>query len=413
MHYSVIIVGAGPAGAVLAYLLAKSGISVLLLERHSDFHRQFRGEILMPGGLEPLAQIGLWKQFNDVPQVRLNGVNLFIKGKRASTVDFEKQLFGEYGPRWVSQPHLLEMIVAECSQYKNFELLRGTRVRDVVKNSHRVIGVSAETNGTRREIRADLVIGADGRTSSVRRALKLPVRSDVIPMDIIWLKVPGPGSAEPRIHAYTGHGRLLIAAPTYDHQLQIGLIIKKGSFKALREQGQAGLLDELVKYVDPELKDHLTHHYDNVSNPFLLSTVSDCLIDWSYPGSFLIGDAAHTMSPVGGQGLNIAIRDAIVTANHLVPELTSGNPLTDLTQTTHRIQAERTKEVGSIQKLQALPPKILLTDTWWTRLLFLLLLWVSRGRRKLIKTISRKSFFGKFTMGVTEVRWQAPDRHQN
>lgn len=408
MHHSVIIVGAGPAGGVLAYLLAKSGINVTLLERHIDFHREFRGEILMPSGLEPLAQIGLWKQFSEVPQVTLTGVKAFINGHHAASIAFDEQLFGDFNPRWVSQPHLLEMIMTECSRFKNFELLRGTRVRDLIKDNNRIVGVSAETNQARIDFRADLVVGADGRTSNVRRGLKLPVRSDVMPMDIVWLKVPAPDGLGTKINVYAGHGRLLIAAPTYDNQLQLGFIIKKGSFKTFREPGHARLLDEITRYVDPRLKDHLSRHRDSLPSPFLLSTVSDCLPDWSYPGSFLIGDAAHTMSPVGGQGLNIAIRDAIVSANHLIPVLCSEKPLNLLIQTTRRIQAERNQEVDSIQKIQALPPKILLTDAWWARLLFFVLLKVARGRRRVIKTISAKSAFGKFTMGVTKVVWRDP-----
>ena len=408
MKHSVIIVGAGPAGGVLAYLLAKTGIKVTVLERHIDFHREFRGEILMPSGLQPLAQIGLWQQFSDVPQVMLNGVNAFINGHHAASVTFDDQLFGDFSPRWVSQPHFLEMIVAQCNQFKNFELLRGTRVRDLLIDNNRVVGVTAETGQVRKALTADLVIGADGRTSSVRRGLKLPVRSDVMPMDIVWLKVPAPVDIGAQIRVYIGHGRLLIAAPTYDHQLQLGFIIKKGSFKTFREPGHARLLDEIAKYVDPRLKDHLGQHRDSISNPFLLSTVSDCLSDWSYPGGFLIGDAAHTMSPVGGQGLNIAIRDAIVSANHLIPALSSGKPLTLLIETTRRIQAERNAEVNSIQKLQALPPKVLLSNAWWARLLFFVLLKVARGRHRVIKTISANSAFGKFTTGVTKVIWQDP-----
>ena len=408
MRHSVVIVGAGPAGAVLAYLLAKSGISVTLLERQMDFQREFRGEILMPSGLEPLSQIGLWDQMNQVPHVSLDGINVFINGRQGISVDFHEQLFGEFNPRWVSQPHLLEMIVGECGQFDNFRLLRGTQVRDLIKENNRIVGVIVEQNQERHKLRADLVIGADGRTSRVRHALNLPQRSDAMPMDIVWLKVPGPPSPERKIRAFAGKGRLLFAAPTYDHHLQLGFIIRKGSFREIRERGYPELLDEMARFVDPAFGAHLAQFRDSISNPFLLSTVSDCLTDWTYPGSFLIGDAAHTMSPVGGQGLNIAIRDAIVSANHLIPVLSSDRPLPQLEETTRLIQAERNEEVNTIQKIQALPPKVLLRDTWWSRLLFYILLRVTHGRSKTIKRIDKQSMFGKFTFGVTEVVWLDP-----
>ena len=408
MRHSVVIVGAGPAGAVLAYLLAKSGICVTLLERHVDFQREFRGEILMPSGLEPLSQIGLWNQMKQVPHVSLEGIKVFINGRQGISLDFHEQLFGEFNPRWVSQPHLLEMIVGECARFDNFKLLRGTRVRDLIKENNRIVGVIAEQNQARHELRADLVIGADGRTSRVRHALNLPQRSDAMPMDIVWLKVPGPPFLEPKIRAYAGKGRLLFAAPTYDNHLQLGFIIRKGSFRKIRERGYPELLDEMARFVDPVLGAHLAQFRDSISNPFLLSTVSDCLVDWTYPGSFLIGDAAHTMSPVGGQGLNIAIRDAIVSANHLIPVLSSDRPLTLLEQTTRLIQAQRNEEVNTIQKIQALPPKVLLRDTWWSRLLFYILLKVTQGRSKTVKTIDKQGMFGKFTSGVTEVVWLDP-----
>jgi len=407
MRHSVVIVGAGPAGAVLAYLLAKSGISVTLLERHVDFQREFRGEILMPSGLEPLSQIGLWDQMNQVPHVSLEGINVFINGRQGISVDFHKQLFGEFTPRWVSQPHLLEMIVRESSRFDNFKLLRDTRVKDLIKENNRIVGVIAEQNQTKHELRADLVIGADGRTSRVRHALNLPLRSDAMPMDIVWLKVPGPPSLERKIRVFAGKGRLLFAAPTFDHNLQLGFIIRKGSFREIRERGYPQFLDEMARFVDPALGAHLAQFRDSISNPFLLSTVSDCLTDWTYPGSFLIGDAAHTMSPVGGQGLNIAIRDAIVSANHLIPVLSS-NTLPLLEETTRLIQEERNEEVNTIQKIQALPPKVLLRDTWWSRLLFYILLRLTRGRSKTVKTIDKQSMFGKFTSGVTEVVWLDP-----
>ena len=123
-NLDVLIVGAGPAGAVLSYLLSREGIPVTLIERHHDFDREFRGEILMPSGIEPFTQMGLEKQLNAVPHVNLDGVELYANQKHLTTFSFNKELFGKYNPRWVSQPDLLEMLVGECSQFRNFKLIK-------------------------------------------------------------------------------------------------------------------------------------------------------------------------------------------------------------------------------------------------------------------------------------------------
>ena len=401
----VIIVGAGPGGAVLAFLLARAGVRTTLLERHTDFSREFRGEVLMPGGLEPFEQMGLWQELDAVPHVRIESFGLYTNGRRTAGLKLPEETFGRYGPRWVSQPDLLEMLVTAASRFPGFRLVRGASVRHLVREEGRVVGVGISSKEATREMHGDFVVGADGRASMVRSRSGLTVVKDPTPMDIVWLKLPRPANFEEsfgsQIRAYVGAGRLLLCAPTPDGMLQIGWIIAKGSFGDLRSRGLPALIDEIAKQVDPALAAHLRQQRETSTSPFLLSTASDRVESWAAPGLLPIGDAAHCMSPVGAQGLNMAIRDALVASNHLGPVLRQGPDPAALDAAARQVQAERAKEIRSIQRLQAIPPRVVLRDVWWTRLLLRALPALARGQ---IRQARNQGVFGRFAWGVSEVR---------
>lgn len=396
----VIVVGAGPGGATLAYLLASRGVDVTLFERQTDFAREFRGEVLLPGGLEPFDRMDLWDRLDSVPHVTLGGFAGYKKGKLIARGDFSSDVFGKLIPRWTSQPALLEMLVQEARQFPNFRFERGARVRDLVIDNDRVAGVELADG---REERAMLVVGADGRTSVVRRCGGFDVRSDPTPMDIVWCKLPMPDFfvGDPHLRAYVGGGNLLIAAPTPDDRMQIAWIIAKGSFGEIRTRGMEECLGEMARHVSPDLAAHLNANRQDVLHPFLLSTVSDRVTQWTRPGALVIGDAAHTMSPVGAQGLNIAIRDAMVAANHLVPALRANADLSGIDAAARRVEAERMPEVGEIQRLQALPPRIVLRNAWWSELVVSLALSLIGSR---IGRARRTAIFESFMFGVEDVR---------
>jgi 2-polyprenyl-6-methoxyphenol hydroxylase-like FAD-dependent oxidoreductase len=402
---SAVIVGAGPAGAVLAYLLARRGIETTLLERRDDFAREFRGEVLLPGGLEPIQQMGLWDALQAVPQVELQGAHFFVLGKHVLTLSFASDSFGRFGPRWMSQPGLLEMLVAEGSKHSSLHFLRGASATALLEENGRFVGVRARDADGEHEIRADLVVGADGRTSMVRRRAGLAVHQDPTPMDIVWCKIPMlPAIADaPHLRAYAGGGHLLIAAPVYDGNLQLGWVIPKGSFGEIRQRGMAECLDAMAHHADPDLAAHLQRHRDDSIAPFLLSTVSDRVRGWTKPGLLVIGDAAHTMSPVGAQGLNVAIRDAVVAANHLVPAL-SGPPTPGIVDNAARaVQAERHHEIKITQRAQRLAPYVVLRDGWPQRAFFRTVRWRA-GKRPPRERGSKA--FRRIAMGVDPVRLQ-------
>ena len=397
----VIIVGAGPGGAALGFLLARSGVHTTLLERHTDFTREFRGEVLMPGGLEPFEQMGLWARLDDVSHIVIERFKLYANGKRVVELEFPKQIFGRYRPRWVSQPDLLEMLVGEAARFPNFKLIRGATVRDLVLQNDRVVGVTLASKTGNRELRGNFVIGADGRASKVRACSDLTVKRDPIPMDVVWIRIPRPKEGKQSFgnegRAYLGGGHLLICAPTPDGRLQLGWVIAKGSFRNLRSRGLPALIDEMAMHVDTDLGEHLKRYREDSTSPFLLSVVSDHVNSWTTPGMLLIGDAAHTMSPVGAQGLNLAIRDAIVAANHLSPVFRAESDPSEWDTAAQAVQAERTEEVRTIQRLQSHPPKVVLRDVWWTRTLLILLPYLARGQ---IRKVRNEGLFGRFAWGV-------------
>ena len=409
-NLDVLIVGAGPAGAVLSYLLSREGIAVTLIERHHDFDREFRGEILMPSGIEPFTQMGLEKQLNAVPHVKLDGVEFYANQKHLTTFAFDKELFGKYNPRWVSQPDLLEMLVGECSQFRNFKFIRGTRVRELIHENNRVLGVIFDGDKRQEQLFANIVIGTDGRKSRVRSSLGSSFRTNSIPMDIVWLKVP---NIEPssKLSIYVGGSKLLISAPTHDDNKQLGFVIKKGSFKDISKQGPLSLIIAIAQHADPILGNHLREHSAQIKNPFLLRTVADYVDHWTTPGTLLLGDAAHTMSPVAAQGLNLAIRDSIVAANHLIPALAKTSNQNKLDEITKKIQVERSIEIETIQKLQSLPPKILFKNTIWTRLLFRIIPILIKGQLKEIKKIKKDNIFDRFAWGVSDVMLSKTDNN--
>ncbi len=400
---SAVVVGAGPGGAVLAYLLARRGIETTLVERQEDFAREFRGEVLLPGGLEPFQQMGLWDALQTVPQVDLHSGWLYVHGKHVLSLSFADDEFGPYGPRWMSQPGLLEMLVAEGSKHPSLRFLRGVTVTGLVEEGGRFTGVRLGGDGGEQEIRADLVVGADGRTSIVRRSGGFEVRQDPTVMDVVWCKLPPLAAMTdpPRLRGYAGHGHLLIASPVHDGMLQVAWVIPKGSFGEIRKRGMPECLDAMADQADPELAEHLRRHRDDAIAPFLLSTVSDHVRQWTRPGVLVIGDAAHTMSPVGAQGLNLAIRDAVVAANHLVPVLSGSAAAVAVDAAARAVEAERAREIRLTQRFQRLAPYLVLRDGWANRACFAAVRRIA-GAGPPRERVSRA--FLRAAMGVDEIR---------
>ncbi len=354
MDHRVTIVGAGPAGALLAWLLSSRGIDTILLERQSDFDREFRGEILMPSGIRALEAAGV-----DLTRVEI--VPLERMRARMNDRVFAEVELAELDPpipSAVSQPSLLEHLVSIAEATGHFELRRGTVVRRIERTLDGPSVLHVRDGQGESKIETGFLIGADGRGGVVRRALEPKVVSRGVEIDVVWFRMPYPEAwTRPIGQFMAGHGQLLIAAASANGMLQIGWVLLKGTYGELKSRSIEEWVEALREQADPELAAHLAAHGSEITRPFLLNAVADRVVGWSQPGALLIGDAAHTMSPVGGQGVNIALRDAIVAANELIPALQSGG---DLDAAAARIEPIRAREVDLVQRLQAIPPKIVM-----------------------------------------------------
>jgi 2-polyprenyl-6-methoxyphenol hydroxylase-like FAD-dependent oxidoreductase len=399
--HHVAIAGAGPAGAALAFLLARRGVRVTLLERQTDFAREFRGEGLMPGGVDALVQMGLGAQLEKLPQARIAGLDVYLNGRHGLHVDVTSLPPGTLLPRFVSQPALLEMLVAEAQKFPGFALLRGSPVRELVHAGGRVIGLRFDAEGHPRELGADYVIGCDGRASLVRKRAGLERSREAQAFDVVWCKLPLPEFMRGRLRGCVGRGHFAIAFESPDGLLQLGWAIAKGTYGDIRKGGIDHWVEQLAQNVPDDLAGWLRGHGREIHHPFLLDVVCDHLDVWSAPGLLLLGDAAHPMSPVGAQGINIALRDVLVAANELGPALVRGAAPDELDAAARRVTAERLPEVKAIQTFQTRAPALLFQRTAWSRL-------VMRGIAPLALRSGLVGFafrrvFPRFARGTTRV----------
>jgi 2-polyprenyl-6-methoxyphenol hydroxylase-like FAD-dependent oxidoreductase len=398
----VVIVGAGPAGMALGYLLARRGVAVTVLETHHDFARAFRGEGLQRSGIDAFRQMGLGEQFDRIPHTEAQTVEIYSGGRLV--VRTAAAGLGRAQARLVSQPALLQLLADEAGKHPSFRLDRGVTMRDFLRENGRVVGVRASADDGPREYRADLVVGADGRHAATRKHSGLPELSTPQTYDVLWLKVPyANGYPNRRTGVFEMEAnRSAVVFPTADGQLQVGFVISKGGFSALRAGGAGEWTEELIGRMPSYLADHLRTHREAVAGATLLNVVCGRLVEWTAPGLLLLGDAAHPMSPVGGQGVNIALRDALVAANHLVPVLTAGADRAAIDAAAKRVRDERWPEIVAVQEMQQNQARLLFNpDRWSSRLMHRLLPWMVRTG--LLQWLHRREY-RLMSEGVVPVR---------
>jgi len=376
----------------LAYLLARRGVDVTVLETYLDFARVFRGEGLQRSGIDAFRQMGLGEQFDRIPHIELGIIEIYSEGRLV--VRTNAAGFGRRQTRVVPQPAVLQLLADEAGKHPCFRLEVGVTVRDLLRENGRVAGVRASAADGPREYRADLVVGADGRHAATRKHSGLPELSGPQEAyDILWLKVPYPDGYPDRTTMLMARAanRAGLAFPLADGLLQVGLVIPKGDFAALRARALEEWTEDLIGAFPAYLADHLRVHREVVAGATLLNVVCGRLTEWTAPGLLLIGDAAHPMSPVGGQGVNLALRDALVAANHLCPVLTAGGDLSAIDAAARRVRDERWAEIVAVQQMQQHQARILFApDRWSTRLMNLLLPWLVRTG--LFQWLQRKEY---------------------
>jgi 2-polyprenyl-6-methoxyphenol hydroxylase-like FAD-dependent oxidoreductase len=342
----VVIIGAGPTGLTLAMLLAKRGIAVKLIEASRSFRRIFRGEGLMPSGLEAIAQMGLSDVVEKIPHRAIDAWEFYIENRPIFRVD--EPMESEGPPcTLISQPAFLEAVLEQANECKSFELIQGTAVQNLLQQDDRISGVKL---GDGRAIAADLVIGADGRNSVVRQRANLALNQDAQSFDILWFKLPtSPQFAKENIFYAILQGREGFGAfQSSEGNFQVGWSLHKDD---PIEWQQIDWAEKLASTSPDWLATHFRQQKDAIERPLLLSVVVGRCPQWHIPGLLLLGDAAHPMSPIRAQGINMALRDAIVAANHLVPLLRQSN-WAAIDAVLPQIQAEREPEIIQTQKLQ-------------------------------------------------------------
>jgi 2-polyprenyl-6-methoxyphenol hydroxylase-like FAD-dependent oxidoreductase len=315
------VVGGGPAGAVLALLLARKGIRVVLLEEHMNFDRDFRGDTVHPSTMEILDEIGLAEAVLALPHSEMHSMTLETAQGPITVADF-KWLKTRYPyVTMLPQKDLLDLITTQAQRSPSFRLVMGARVEELIEQDGVVRGVRYRGQDGWHEVRALLTVGADGRFSRLRRLAGLTPIETSPPMDILWFRVPRQAGNPEDSFGRIGSGHILVALNRSD-QWQVAYVIPKGSYQQLRAAGIESLR-QAVAEVAPELAENMESLQDwkQVS---LLSVASNRLPRWYRPGLLQIGDAAHTMSPVGGVGINYAIQDAVVAANVLGGPLKAG-----------------------------------------------------------------------------------------
>lgn len=350
------IVGGGPGGAVLALLLARQGIPVMLLEAHDDFDRDFRGDTIHPSVMEIMDQLGLADQLLKLRHAKISQFAFNTPEGSYTVGDFRRLKTKFPYIMMLPQEHFLEFITEEAKRYENFQLLMGASAQELMIEDDVVRGVRYRSDRGLHEVRALLTVGADGRSSRVRRMAGFEPKKTAPPMDIIWFRLPREPTDPEGAFGRVSTGHILIRLDRMD-KWQIGYVIPKGGWQRVRKAGLPALR-EAITDVLPEFPERIEHlqDWEQIS---VLSVESSRCPRWYRPGLLLIGDAAHVMSPVGGVGINYAIQDAVAAANELSASLKSGHLETD---DLRKVQRERELPTKFIQSLQAVIQRRLIAD---------------------------------------------------
>ena len=344
------IAGGGPAGMMLGYLLARAGIEVLVLEKHADFLRDFRGDTVHPSTLETLHELGLLGEFLKRPHQEVSQVRALIGGEPTLLGNMSylrtRCRFMVLMPQW----EFLNFLCEYGRPYPSFRVRMRTEVTGLIEENGRVVGIRANTPDGPLEVRADLVVGADGRNSVVRTCAGLTVEDVGASMDSLQLRL-SKRADDPQLFLYSDRGKTMVTIDRGDNW-HCGFGVPKGTAEKMRATSIGDFRASVVE-VAPFLRDRVAELRD-WSEVKLLTVRADRLRKWHRPGLLCIGDAAHAMSPIGGVGINLAIQDAVAAANVLAEPLRKGTASSDHLA---KIQRRRSFPTRLTQRMQAIIQK--------------------------------------------------------
>ena len=328
------------------FLLARAGVEVVVLEKHADFNRDFRGDTIHPSTLELMHELGLLEEFLELPHQELRELRGVLNGHTVPIADFShlpaRCKFIAFMPQW----DFLNFLASHARKFPTFALHMQHEVSDLVIEEERVVGVRVKTPEGERIARADLVIGADGRHAVTHTRGKLELREFGVPIDVLWTRLSKRDGDPKQSLGFFQGGKLLVLLDRDDY-FQVGFIIPKGTFEDIRLRGFPAFHTDIVE-IAPFLRDRIAE-LDDWSKIRLLTVQINRLRHWAREGLLCIGDSAHAMSPAGGVGINLALQDAVATANLLAAKLRTGSvSLADLDQ----VQKRRAMPVRLIQAMQ-------------------------------------------------------------
>ena len=335
------IAGGGPAGMMAGLLLARAGVETIVLEKHGDFLRDFRGDTVHPSTLELMQELGVLEAFLARPHQRLHEIGGDIGGNRVKIADFTHLpttcKFVALMPQW----DFLDFLADEARRYPTFRLLMNAEVTGLLRTGDSVSGVRAKTPDGDVDVEATLTIGADGRRSVVRDRAGLDVETFGAPIDVLWMRISRRETDRAETLGVIRSGRILVMLNRSEYW-QCAFVIPKGGYERLRDRG----LDEFrndISSIAPFLSDRVgeLRTWDDIK---LLTVLVDRLKQWYAPGLLCIGDAAHAMSPIGGVGINLAVQDAVAAANLLYRPLLNGAVSID--------------DLAAVQKRRLLPTRM-------------------------------------------------------
>lgn len=342
-----VVVGGGPAGMMTGYLLARAGIDVVVLEKHADFNRDFRGDTIHPSTLDLIHELGLLDEFLKLPHQEVPQLCGVFNGRIAPIADFfrlpTRCKFIAFMPQW----DFLNFFAAKAQHFSSFTLRMQHEAVDLIFDQQRVAGVKVKTPDGELDFYGDLVIGADGRHAVTHARAGFELEELGSPIDVLWMRISKREGDPEQLFGFFRHGKLLVLINRGDYY-QAGFVIPKGGIDAIKQRGLPALHEEIVALA-PFLKDRIAE-LDDWSRIKLLTVQINRLRHWCRDGLLCIGDSAHAMSPAGGVGINLALQDAVAAANLLAAKLKNG-PVSaaDLKQ----VQRRRERPARMIQSMQA------------------------------------------------------------